>query len=153
MRINSVYLAGPITGLTYDGAVEWRESFTKQVNEGINCYSPMRGKHYLQSLGSIEATGLEKYGIMSGGPAILTRDYSDCTNADMLVVNLLGADRVSIGTMFEIAWAHSKHIPVVLVIEDDTANIHSHSMLFAMCGYRVNNLEDAVIIVNGFFKV
>lgn len=151
----NVYLAGPITSLNYSGATEWRDAFKDEVfkhNPKIRCVSPMRGKAYLQSCQNIPAMGTEKLGIMSGGPAVLTRDFADTTNSDIIVVNLLGANKVSIGTMFEVAWAHAYHIPVVLVIEDDVKNIHSHSMLFAMCGYRVNNLNDALNVVLSFFS-
>lgn len=152
MRQNIVYLAGPITGQTYEGATEWREMFSSQTLEHIKCLSPMRGKHYLQSVQKIAATGCEKLGILSGGPAVVARDYADTTNADIIVVNLLGTSKVSIGTMFEVAWAYSKHIPVVLVIEDGETNVHTHSMLLTMCGYRVSNIEDAITIVNAFFS-
>jgi nucleoside 2-deoxyribosyltransferase len=155
MRKGLVYLSGPITGLSYDGCTEWREKFAADLKDacpGVHSLNPMRGKYYLQSLQSIEATGNEKLGILSGGPQIVTRDYSDTVNSDMLVVNLVGATKVSIGTMFEVAWAFSKHIPIVLVIEEGNENIHAHSMLFSMCGYRVNNLDDALTVVISFFK-
>jgi hypothetical protein len=35
----------------------------------------------------------------------MTRDRFDATRCDVLLVNLLGAERVSIGTMMEVAWA------------------------------------------------
>jgi len=153
MRNKTVYLAGPITSCSYEGATDWRETFKEQVEStsSIKCLSPMRGKHYLKDVKSIDATGNEKLGILSGGPAIVTRDYADTTNSDLIIVNLLGATKVSIGTMFEVAWAYSKHIPIILVIEDGTENIHTHSMLLAMCGYKVNNLDDALIITFAFF--
>jgi nucleoside 2-deoxyribosyltransferase len=111
----------------------------------------MRGKTYLKDCKEIPSTDVEKFGILSGGPAILTRDYADTMSADIIVVNLLNATKVSIGTMFEIAWAYTKHIPVILIIEDGTMNVHSHSMLFAMCGYRVSNIKEAITIVLNFF--
>jgi|688.fasta_scaffold147247_4 nucleoside 2-deoxyribosyltransferase len=153
--MNKVYLAGPITSLSYDEANDWRAWFKNEITKSdkIQCLSPMRGKHYLKDCKDISATGNEKLGILSGGPAILTRDHSDVVNSDIIVVNLLGATKVSIGCMFEIAWAYHKHIPIVLIIEDDVINIHSHSMLFAMCGYRVNNLFSALTIVKAFFDV
>jgi nucleoside 2-deoxyribosyltransferase len=150
-----VYLAGPITSKNYSGATEWRQNFKetiKQHNPNIRVLSPMRGKYYLKDCKDIPSTNVEKFGILSGGPAVLTRDYADTTTSDIIVVNLMNAQKVSIGTMFEIAWAYSKHIPIVLIIEDDTVNIHSHSMLFAMCGYRVNSFQDAVNVVLNFFN-
>jgi nucleoside 2-deoxyribosyltransferase len=150
--MNRVYLAGPITSCSYGGATDWRNDFiakVKSITNNVKCLSPMRGKHYLQDCKDISATNVE--GILSGGPAILTRDHSDVINSDIIIVNLLGATKVSIGTMFEVAWAYHEHIPVVLIIEDGVNNVHSHSMMFAMCGYKVNNLNDAVTIVRAFF--
>lgn len=149
-----VYLAGPITGQSYENATDWREDFTIKVSEAthrcVQCFSPMRGKHYLQSSQDIAVMGNEKLGIMSGGPAVLARDFYDVKTSELIVVNLLGASKVSIGSMFEVAWAHALQIPVVLIIEDDFVNVHTHSMLFAMCGFKVNNIEDAISIVTRF---
>lgn len=154
MRNNIVYLAGPITSQSYKGANEWREELKERIedsNPGVKCLSPMRGKYYLESCQSIAATGVEKLGILSGGKAVTARDYSDVTHSDIIIVNLLGAKKVSIGTMFEVAWAWQNHIPVVLVIEPEEKNVHTHSMLLEMCGYRTDNLEDAITIVSAFF--
>jgi hypothetical protein len=35
------------------------------------------------------STNVEKFGILSGGPAVLTRDYADTTTSDIIVVNLM----------------------------------------------------------------
>lgn len=113
----------------------------------------MRGKAYLQSLQSIETSHNEKLGILSGGPAILARDFADVNSSDMVVVNLLGATKVSIGTMFEVAWAHAKHIPIVLIMEKENTNVHAHSMLLAMCGFQVETVADAMIAVEAFLPV
>ena len=44
-----VYLAGPITGLTFDGCTDWREYAKKSLAEaGIDGLSPMRAKDYLK---------------------------------------------------------------------------------------------------------
>lgn len=150
--MNKVYLAGPITSCSYEGATDWRNDFEAKIRsctDKIKCLSPMRGKYYLRNCKHISATDVK--GILSSGPSVLTRDHADVVNSDIIVVNLLDASKVSIGSMFEIAWAYHEHIPVVLIIEDDVANIHSHSMMFAMCGYRVNNLDDAITIVRAFF--
>jgi hypothetical protein len=45
----TVYLAGPISGLNYDGATEWRIGFAGALAEvGIKGLSPMRAKEYLR---------------------------------------------------------------------------------------------------------
>ena len=58
---------------------------------------------------------------------------------------MLGATRVSIGTVMEIAWGAAFHKPVVLVMEPQ-GNIHEHSMLKEACVYHVDSLEDGVFV-------
>lgn len=154
--INTVYLAGPITSLSYRGATEWRHGFYEELKTetdgkiiGIN---PMRGKEYLSHLSVINAMGNELYGNLSGGKAIVTRDHWDVYRSDVILVNLLGANNISIGTMFEVAWAHAYKKPIILVIEDGQENIHSHDMLFELCGYRCSSLEDAKFIIKAIFN-
>jgi hypothetical protein len=43
--------------------------------------------------------------VLSCARGITTRDYNDCKRCDILVANFLGADKISIGTVMEIAWA------------------------------------------------
>jgi nucleoside 2-deoxyribosyltransferase len=150
-----VYLAGPITGLNYKGCTDWREEVKKVLAEaGIRGISPMRGKEYLDGLGALSGTG-EEYadlGVMSTPRGVMTRDHWDCTRCDVVLVNLLGSDRVSIGTVMEIAWAFMGKRPVICVIEDGNENVHSHMMIFEAIGYRVTSLDQAMHIIKAMFS-
>lgn len=153
--MQQVYLAGPITGLDYEGSTDWRV-FAKGVlsNVGIRGLSPMRGKEYLKGLGTLSGTG-EEYAhlsVISNSRGIMTRDRYDATRCDVLLVNLLGADRVSIGTVMEIAWADLKRIPIVVAIEAK-GNPHEHMMLSEAYGYRVPSLDEALHIVKHVLDV
>ena len=145
-----VYLAGPITGLTYDGAEDWRQ-FAKDIlrDVGIKALSPLRAKDYLRQVGGpLSGTG-EEYahlGVLSTPRGVTTRDRYDATRCDVLLVNLLGADRVSIGTVMEIAWADAKRTPIV-VAREEKGNIHEHMMINEAVGFRVTTLEQALDIV------
>lgn len=143
MRQYLVYLAGPITGCTFEGCVNWREWFIDRLPKEIIGLSPMRGKTYLEHEQDIK----NDYASMalSSSRGIITRDYNDCKRADLLVVNMLGATRVSIGTVMEIAWAKAFSVPVILVMERE-GNIHEHSMLTESVGYRVETLEEALLL-------
>jgi nucleoside 2-deoxyribosyltransferase len=152
----TVYLAGPITGLDYQGCTEWRDSFSERLDDmsrgQIVGMSPLRGKKYLENTGII-GHGNEKYGILSSGKSIVCRDYYDVRTCDAVVMNLLGAPKVSIGSMFEVAWAYAHSTPLILVIEEDREeNIHHHDMLYEMAGYTVNNLDDALFVVGALFS-
>lgn len=137
----TVYLAGPITGLSYDGATDWRYGVMKALAPEIDAFSPLRGKNYLLGQTTIQDSYNEH--VMSTSKAIFARDHFDCKRCDALFVNLLGAKRVSIGTVMEIAWAHAYGKIVILVMERE-GNVHEHSMLREACAYRVETLEEAV---------
>jgi nucleoside 2-deoxyribosyltransferase len=122
-----VYLAGPITGQSYDGCVNWREDVKVALEAvGIAGYSPMRGKAYLSQEEKIQDSYSDF--TMSSINGINVRDYNDVKTADAILVNFLDCGtRVSIGTVMEIAWARVMQIPIVIVMEK--GNVHDHGML------------------------
>ncbi|KKN06400.1 hypothetical protein LCGC14_1077610 [marine sediment metagenome] len=138
----TIYLAGPIMGENYDGAVNWRDQFQVAVGPGITCFSPMRGKKYLVDQSEI-ADSYEDTA-MSCARGITTRDYFDVSRTDAIVANFLGAKKVSIGTVLELGFAHALRKPIILVLDDD--NIHSHSMVQHIAGFIVSSLEEAAQI-------
>lgn len=146
-----VYFAGPIAGLDYKGATDWREVVAKQLAPDILALSPMRGKDYLAAYTDIGGTPGAMHAMnnaMSTPAAIVTRDRNDTTKSDAVLMNLLGAKKVSIGTMIEAGWADAARVPIVLVIEPD--NIHQHAMLIDIAGYIVPTLDEAVHILKAF---
>lgn len=146
--MKTVYLAGPISGLSYGGCTEWREGVRKDLAEvGIVGLSPMRAKDYLSSQTSL-AKDCTLYGSLSplsSNKGITTRDRFDTQRVDLVLVNLLGAKAVSIGTMIELGWADSARRPIVCAMED--GNIHEHGMVKELIGFRVPTLEEAVAVV------
>jgi len=137
----SVYLAGPITGLSYKGTTDWRNDVKEQLSPEIDAFSPMRAKYYL--LGKTTIADTHDDHILSTQRGIYTRDMNDCRNRDALFVNLLGAERVSIGTVMEIAWGAAFNKPIIVIMEKE-GNIHEHAMLREACPIRVETIEEAV---------
>jgi nucleoside 2-deoxyribosyltransferase len=145
----TVYLAGAITGLTYKGASDWRDAVAEQLDsDKIETLSPLRGKSYLLDAGVLHSGEYKQ--TMSTGKGINRRDNFDCTRADVLLVNLLGAQKVSIGTVMEIAWAYQVRTPIVAVMEDN--NVHTHVMIEDCLTYKVKTLEEAVDIIKVLFN-
>jgi hypothetical protein len=143
-----VYLAGPISGLNFGECTDWRDTVRLQLSmAGIRGLSPLRAKEYLAALGDAKLTGTgEEYrdlGLMSTPRAVMTRDRFDASRCGVLFVNLLGATKVSIGTMMEVAWADLNRTPIVCVIEP-TGNVHEHMMLTEAIGFRVATIEDGI---------
>jgi nucleoside 2-deoxyribosyltransferase len=141
--MKKIYLAGPISGLTFEGAQDWRTYFTNTIDQQIACFSPLRGKDYLKMRGPLEGSYDEFP--LSTDRGITTRDRADCMGADLVVFNMLGATRVSIGTMLEFGWADAARVPSVLIMEKE-GNIHDYPMVREIAGFRVDNLEDAIAI-------
>jgi nucleoside 2-deoxyribosyltransferase len=142
--MRSVYLSGPITGLTFQGATDWRAyaiaSLKKANLKGI---SPMRAKDYLASLNApISGHGREyaNLGVLSTAQAVVARDRFDTQRVDIMLMNLLGADRVSIGTMVEIGWADAARVPIIGIIEPE-GNVHDHMFVNQLIGFRVTTLD------------
>lgn len=146
MKPHKVYLAGPITGLDFDGAADWRNEAIAKLKP-IAGMSPMRGKEFLKPIGVLSGTA-EEYGhlnVMASPRGIMTRDRYDCTTCDVLLVNFKDAKRVSIGTVMEVAWADANRIPIVCIMEK--GNVHEHAMIAEAIGYRVDTLEEAVRVI------
>jgi len=135
----TVYLAGPIAGLSRDNFEGWRTSATKALSPEIVCFSPLRGKQYLDG-GVSDDSYLSL--VLSQEKAINERDHFDCWSSDLILVNLVGAKKVSIGTVMEIAWGKAYRKPVVLAME--SGNIHDHAMLRESASFIVNSIEDAI---------
>lgn len=147
----SVYLAGPITGLTYDEGQDWRTYATEQLAAcGIEAFSPLRAKKYLRDFGQLDSGGSDacsylNASTLSNPAGITARDRFDCTGRDVVLVNLLGAERVSIGTMIELGWADATRTPIVLVIEP--GNVHAHAVVEAVAGFTVDSLQEGLKVV------
>jgi len=148
-----VYLAGPIGGLTYDDAQDWRtltNGFIKHHSDGkIVCYSPLRYKRHIVSDGPLPAGPLDTHP-MTTADGITCRDLYDCKTADLILVNFLGAKTVSIGTVLELGYAKAHDKPVIAVMEDEGNPHENHSMLQKMWQFRFNNLESARSMVLDF---
>ena len=146
MKIHQVYLAGPITGVTYDGCTEWRDYVKNKLPDHIETLSPMRGKQRLAEKASgkpiLDCYEEDK---LTSSKGINCRDYFDCKRADVIFVNFLGATRISVGTVMEIAWARAFEKPVICVMEKD--NIHQHSMLNFACGFIVESIDEGIDIL------
>lgn len=147
MTLPTLYLAGPITGLDYKGATEWRDGVREEMlRYGIDARSPMRGKSFLAALREIGGTAREWYtkNALASAPGVVCRDRNDVRTAGAVLMNLAGATRVSIGSMCELGWADAFRVPVITVMEP--GNIHDHMFVTQLSGYVVPALPEALDI-------
>jgi len=151
-----VYLAGPITGLTWEECTVWRNKVVAELKLfDIQCFSPLRAKKYIADTlgvnGNVKVADSYPEFVLSSPKGITTRDRYDATRCDVLFVNFLGVKRISIGTVLEIAWADSKRIPIIIVMEKD--NPHQHSMITECAGFIVPTVKEGIDIVKAILMV
>lgn len=144
-----VYLAGPVSGLSYDEANDWRVKVTRVLLPDIICLNPLRGKEHLASKTSpIMPSPMDGF---CTDQAIVMRDYNDVLRSAAVLVHLvppshsssLGSDHISIGTLFELAWAFRlRKIVVATGVDADTA--YNHPFVRQAVTYFAADLPDAV---------
>lgn len=170
----SVYLSGPIAGQTYDEArYGWRATFAAQMEEGIKVLSPMRHEgHLAEVTGELKAAEQLDH-FFSGARIIVEKDALDIKRCDIVVVNLLGATKVSIGTVAEIGMAQASGKTIILIMEDAGtvpigeyrsgydqsdisveygSNVHEHPFVTVPAALRLNNLDEAIYAVNALLS-
>jgi len=147
-----VYLAGAISGLNIGNATGWREEAKRILGDvGITGYSPMRGKAFVSNVATMSEEDRKQYdsNTIHSITGINVRDYNDVKTSDAILVNLLNAPKVSIGTVMEIAWARAFQIPVVIVMEKE--NIHNHGML-TFGNIVTDNIDDGIVTIIQLLK-
>ncbi len=140
----TVYLAGPITGLTYDKArYGWRKRFNSLMPDHIHCLSPMRGEEMLKDFGILTSgQGYPRTAVLTSA-GITVINFNDVLNCDLIVACFLDGDgSISGGTFMEYGFGHALQIPIIGVGKATDPNL-SHAMAKRVIGYRVGTLEKA----------
>lgn len=142
-----VYLAGGIAGLSGKDATDWRKTAGQWLAfREIESLDPMRAKSQLSGPERI-STDFRHYaplGTFFTAKGIMARDFNDVKRSNALLVNLLGLEKPSMGTIMELAWAYAMQKPAVVVMEA-TGNPHdNHPMLHEAMPFRVTTLEEGI---------
>ncbi len=145
----TIYLAGPITGLTHDEArYGWRETFNAMLPSHIHAASPMRGKEFLKDIGVLTSGESYPDNALCSPAGITTRDYNDVRTADAMIACFLeSGGNLSWGTAAEFGYAWANRVPIIVIGSLDDPNV-KHFMAEHMAGYRVDTLEEAAHIVS-----
>lgn len=140
-----IYLAGPITGWSYDQCTNWREYVAQEISEEIQCISPMRGKDELK--GSVLIHEEYKDHPMCSASAITNRDRFDLSRSNAVLMHLPEPPngKISIGTMIELGWADAQRIPVVVVMKENSA--YNHPMLTNIASIIVPDLDMGIAAI------
>jgi nucleoside 2-deoxyribosyltransferase len=142
--MKKVYLAGPISGCSYKESNSWRDFAADYLaKRRITAFSPMRFKEHLKGLKSISDCGRDQLTSQRG---LVARDKYDVKSSDLILFNLLGAKKVSIGSVIEYGWAAAFDKLVVTVMEPK-GNPHEHSFIRELSDFRVSTLEEGLKLV------
>ena len=136
-----VYVAGPISGKTADETFAYFEGVESRLEAiGFEVLTPMKGKNHLRKEGVFKPSGYTYP--LSTNHAIFNRDHWMVSQADVILVNLLESERVSIGSMFELAWASHMDKHVVVVMPEE--GIHTHSFVLEAANVIFRSLDEAI---------
>lgn len=145
----TIYLAGPMKGLTWEQAYGWRQYATGMLTSaGWKILCPVRPQicnvDRSSTIGSPprEDPRSGKRPILKTPSAFVTKDELFIRRSDMVLANFLGTQEVSAGTMWELGFAWGMGKQIVSVFESgnphDTAFVRRRSHVF------VDTLEEAV---------
>lgn len=137
-----IYLVRPISGCTFQEVTQgYKETANILLNHGYQVLHAMMGKEDLQQNDEV----FKNHGYthpVATDRAILGRDRWMVKKADIVFANFLGAKRVSIGSMMELAWAHDHGKHVVIAMEKD--NIHRHAFVTGCADILFETQEEAL---------
>lgn len=138
----TVYLCGPISGLNAVMATHWRKFARLELEPaGYRVLDPMRGHDSRLAEEALRADG---HNWPYGPKAVFKRDKHDVLRSDILLVNLVGAARVSVFSMMEVAWAEDHNKFVLTVMESDGSNVHEHLCVREASSLLVPTMDEAI---------
>lgn len=135
-----IYLAGPITGKSFDEVMSrYKEKTSLLVDFGYEVLSPMTAKGGLKGVSAFVSTGYA--GPVANDHSIFERDRWMVQQADVVLADLSNANTVSIGTTMELAWASMLNKHTVLVMGEN--NPHDHAFIKQAADVRLCSMEEA----------
>lgn len=144
----TVYLAGPILGLTTSEANDWRVEVASRLRaSGIVGISPLRCEP--PGITGVYAGSYDdpKFGTMR---AIASKNMLDVKLCTLTLCFIPKAERISLGTLGElfVAWAWGK--PTILVTDDE--RLIEHPLVQMAAGWVLPTLPDACDLIEGLLE-
>lgn len=134
----NIYLAGAMSGLTYEEQNSWRQTIKDRLNETydtfrVNCINPV---DYYNFEAKEYDTELE----------IMQFDLYKLKHSDLVIVNFNSPE--SLGTMAEIATAYELRIPII-GLKDESTKLHPWQE--CMCAKMFTSLYKMLYYVQDFY--
>lgn len=144
MSRGTVYLGGPITGLSWREASAWRASAGADLTRaGWKYLDPMRGE--AEQFGFTEEETLPS--TFAGDREACIRDLFDIERSTVCLFNFAGASRASVGSTTELGFAYAKQKYIIVVLDED--NPHDHLFVRGLASAVVESLQDALDLIRG----
>lgn len=141
----TVYLAGPIEGLTENQAKNWRDDTIVSLDQhNIQGISPLRCEPAINGRYDVPDNGQELDRRFGTPQAIFAKNRHDTTNCDMMLAYM---PKKSVGTLIEMGWAFEAGKQIILCTRDD--DMINHPVVMGCAGWHVLWLSDAVDIIIG----
>jgi nucleoside 2-deoxyribosyltransferase len=139
-----------MTGLTGDEMDDWRSKVADALYPAFVCLSPLRDKPFLFKPGKKLGPQTYDHNCYWAQPGNFSaRDEHDIRNADVVLMNLLVEDPISLGTMCELGMARGLHKPIVAVIRPD--GVYDKSLPPEWATFLTCDLDRAIEVVRSLF--
>ena len=113
--MTTVYLGGAFAEFTPEQVEAKQREVESLLGAGFTCLKPMHQGAYPAELGDLTTVTLTH------------RDRLQIEQSRLLILDFLGAKKVSAGSMIEIGWATQMGKPIVAIAESDNPNLTNMS--------------------------
>ncbi len=142
-----IYCASQITGKTWEEVDRYYEDITRRLNRmGYTVFNPMVNKGKNKFQGIIAPGNYETTNPCLSNKAIKKRDCWMVKQADVVLFDLLGTEKVSIGMVSELAWADLLGKHTVVLMEE--TNIHNHAFVLEESDVIFQNRVEVYLYLN-----
>ena len=126
----TIYCSHPISGLPYREVFRYYDHLVPVLSTmRYRVLSPMTGKDFLRLTPYSVADPMGPEDTPWTAQAIIRRSRWMIDQADVVYADFTGAAKPSIGSCFELAWAHDRNVHTVVVMEAN--NPHRHCFVLA----------------------
>lgn len=140
-----IYLAGAVSGCTYEEAGTWRKDVAQYYEyEDVTILDPMEDKSFFIDK---TITTEPSNGLHTADKAIVSRDKYSVLTSDIVLANLSYGENPLIGTCVEIGWADMKNIPIIAVCPKGSRA--DHPFIRTLC-YCVDTVYLALKVINTY---
>ena len=144
---HTVYLAGPIAGLTYEQSATWRNRAKELLaQQDIGVRYPTLNKN-VKPTTVYNDQGYTEIPELTA-QAIVATDRWCVRDCSFVLMNLIGSRKASIGSMVELGWADILGKPIISVLDtSDQENPHNHGFVKELSTVIVPDIETAVDVI------